>query len=209
CCTVNLSGFFNRESIVGHLSSYDFTTGVRQLLPLLRSLASTTDDWSIEEFRDPSSTELVCRKNVHFRDIASSEFELGTDAPISLEYRVLYSSAFEVPILLIRDQNSAGGSLSTNNFLAFLSAYTTALYYSSTPLLLGLSQIEHPHLGIPYYQFHPCRTAQLMRETLSVPFSCNFSHAVRYLLLWLSLVCSPLGVDIPKGLVLCAQRLEL
>ncbi|KAF6779077.1 hypothetical protein AHF37_01625 [Paragonimus kellicotti] len=191
------------------MSCYDFTTGVRQLLPLLRSLASTTNDWSIEEFHDPSSTELVCRKNVHFQDIASCGLDLGTNGLITLEYRVLYSSAFEVPLLLIRDQDSAGGSLSTNNFLAFLSAHTSALYFNSTPLLSGLSQIEHPHLGIPYYQFHPCRTAQLMRETLSVPFSCKFSHAVRYLLLWLSMVCSPLGVDIPKDLVLSAQSLQL
>ena len=54
-----------------------------------------------------------------------------------------------------------------------------------------LTQAEHPVLGVPLFQLHPCRTAELMKQMLStVSPGC-------YLRSWISLVGGVVGLSLP------------
>ena len=56
---------------------------------------------------------------------------------------------------------------------------------------------HHPLTGSPSFFVHPCNTAESMRELLGE----RDVSAVDYLLIWLGLVGSCVGLHVPKELV--------
>ncbi|TNN20441.1 Ubiquitin-like-conjugating enzyme ATG10 [Schistosoma japonicum] len=116
---------------------------------------------------------------------------------ILAEYRVVYSQSYKVPVLLIRFQTKSGRLLHHNK--CWSENFRSSLFsLSQVPLpLFALSEIEHPHLGIPFYEFHPCRTAAVMKEVLSSE-PVQYHNPVKYMIMWLSLIASPFGLHLPQ-----------
>ncbi|CAH8483377.1 unnamed protein product [Dicrocoelium dendriticum] len=183
------------------ISYLDFTSALHDLLPSLQSYTVPEDLWSIETFTDPNSTEMVCRKFLQSLDQWKFPSDLSSDNTVVLEYRILFSDAYQVPVLFIRSQDRDGRGLSMESLIYFLNRTEANLHPNFNGLVLGLSPVEHAHLGTPYYQFHPCRTAELMQETTTELSPSDLGYNVRYLILWMSLICYPLGLRLPNELL--------
>nr|CAH8849275.1 unnamed protein product [Trichobilharzia regenti] len=137
---------------------------------------------------------MVCRKSIPIEKSSDSSADV-----IVIEYRVVYSESYQVPVLLIRFQTKSGRSLQHEK-LWCENLRSSAFPISMNPLpLSALSEIEHPHLGIPFYQFHPCKTAELMAEVFSSA-SVDSISPLKYTIMWLSLIASPLGLHLPQSL---------
>ncbi|KAG5445872.1 E2-like conjugating enzyme atg10 [Clonorchis sinensis] len=184
----------------GRLPQSDFLKAIKTVFSHLQHRTDVCSQWSIEELVNPVSVELVCRQYFPATECLSAE------GNIVVEYRILYSDAYEVPVLLFRCQDADGYPLSSylvpqlggdNNF-------------ATTNLLAGVSQIEHAHFGTPYFQFHPCKTAEMMHQALGRMHSNNVEYAVQYLLAWLSSVGSPLGLLLPQDLatIVCVESVD-
>ena len=72
---------------------------------------------------------------------------------------IIYNEAYGVPTLWFNFYTPDGVVMQLEEFSAFLDTDAT-----STNILNGLSQAEHPIHGIAFYNIHPCQTASLMSE---------------------------------------------
>lgn len=62
---------------------------------------------------------------------------------------------------------------------------------------MTITQADHPLLGQPFFQLHPCRTAELMSQFLPTGLKPN---AVDYLRAWVSLLGPIVGLELPAEL---------
>ena len=67
--------------------------------------------------------------------------------------------------------------------------------------ILTLAIQNHPITDFPSFFVHPCNTADAMRELLSD----RHVSAVEYLMIWLGLVGSCVGLHLPKELALAVE----
>ncbi|KAI6172426.1 Ubiquitin-like-conjugating enzyme ATG10 [Aphelenchoides besseyi] len=84
---------------------------------------------------------------------------------------ITYNDAYAVPVLWFNFYALDGRILYLDDFSAFLCTDSM-----STSILNGLSQNEHPIHGIAFFNVHPCRTSEMMK---------NFNTR-NYLISWLS-----------------------
>ena len=90
----------------------------------------------------------------------------GQVAPVTvhLEYHVVYSTSYEVPVLYFTATFQSGKQLPVKDIWSLISD----TYVSAESDRWGLiTQHEHPLLSRPFYHIHPCHTAQVMAATLS------------------------------------------
>ena len=90
----------------------------------------------------------------------------GQLAPVTvhLEYHVVYSTSYEVPILYFTATFQNGKQLPLKDVWSLVSD----MYVSGESDRWGLiTQHEHPLLSRPFYHIHPCHTAQVMAAALS------------------------------------------
>nr|CAH8849272.1 unnamed protein product [Trichobilharzia regenti] len=179
----------------GQITPAAFKSAVHDLHNHLACNSNSTEEWFIDEFAEqPVELEMVCRKSIPIEKSSDSSADV-----IVIEYRVVYSESYQVPVLLIRFQTKSGRSLQHEK-LWCENLRSSAFPISMNPLpLSALSEIEHPHLGIPFYQFHPCKTAELMAEVFSSA-SVDSISPLKYTIMWLSLIASPLGLHLPQSL---------
>lgn len=190
----------------GHISSAAFTEATRFLLEhLVLYDDQPSQSWSLSMWDQSSECpELVCQKVFHdeeqFSSLDAYSVQQSHQQTVCLEYRIAYNSSYEVPVLYMKGQYTDGSPVSADKFWDFISRCPTTPQLND--LIPGMTQVEHPHLGIPYYLFHPCKTAQLMHTVLVSDDVCAepLPHAARYLVLWLSLLASPFGLNLPLGM---------
>ncbi|KAI1715326.1 autophagocytosis associated protein, active-site domain-containing protein [Ditylenchus destructor] len=109
--------------------------------------------------------------------------EIGEDDRQALRCaNITYSQSYNVPILWFNFYNPEGKLLLLKDFRDFLAKSAT----SSTQVLEGISQNEHPVLGVAFYNLHPCKTADLMKE---------LREPRNYVLSFLSILGSFLGFE--------------
>ncbi|KYQ93011.1 autophagy protein 10 [Tieghemostelium lacteum] len=63
--------------------------------------------------------------------------------------------------------------------------------------LPAISQVEHPVLGVPFYQLHPCETSNLMKDVFHSTSTSPQSIENDYLLSWLTIVGPLVGIQTP------------
>ncbi|TGZ74138.1 hypothetical protein CRM22_001103 [Opisthorchis felineus] len=184
----------------GRLPQSDFLKAIKAVFSHLQQRSDVYSQWSIEELANPVSVELVCRQYIPATECLSAE------GNVVVEYRILYSDAYEVPLLLFRYQNADGYPLSSYPIPQLGGGDNFAI----TNLLAGISQIEHAHFGIPYFQFHPCKTAEMMQQAVGQMHSNSVEYAVQYFLAWLSSIGSPLGLLLPQDLatIVCVASVD-
>ena len=166
---------------------------------------------SVEDCGDPATLHVQSTKD-------------GQLAPVSvhLEYHVVYSTSYEVPVLYFTAAFQSGKQLPLKDIWSLISD----TYVSAESDRWGLiTQNEHPLLSRPFYHIHPCHTAQVMAAALScagdheqvtaaglsrVDFTSrvvssppnkpdNFTSNVNYLLTWLSTFGPLVGIKIPPS----------
>lgn len=115
-----------------------------------------------------------------------------------VEYNVIYSASYSVPVLYINAQHNDGRLLDYSEITRIFSSLHRDCMKSR--IWTTLTQVEHPVVQTPTYMLHPCRTGSLMASALPRQSGDDSSKANDfYLLQWLSSVGPAVGLDIPCG----------
>lgn len=105
---------------------------------------------------------------------------------LTWEYHIMYSISYGVPVLYFNIWDSGGKLIGIEEIWNGLEAYPQALQEKWQ----FITQQEHPILRRPYYQFHPCKTAQLME---------NFKQSsMNPLVTWLSTISPFVHLHLPS-----------
>ncbi|KAF4532909.1 hypothetical protein B566_EDAN001513 [Ephemera danica] len=135
---------------------------------------------AVAELED-EQLELVHREE---DDTASS---VNPEAELIAEYHVLYSLSYSVPVLYFNVWRNNGTLLTLEELWGRVAEpYKQAVNLAKWNTL---TQKEHPVLGTPFFQLHPCHTAELLCQ---VP-----NRSGNPLLTWLSSVSCAVGLRIP------------
>ena len=147
---------------------------------------------------------------------------------ISLEYNILYSVSYCVPVLYLRGYDSFGCGLRLDDLiksgLFSRSAQDNKLddekvaehpsrnqdknHHIQSNFVRSdtFSQVSHPLNFQPFYQLHPCHTSEWMKMMCSVKRDKEGSRmqlkVENYIIIWLSFVASFIGLSIDNKYML-------
>eukprot|EP00057_Strongylocentrotus_purpuratus_P010345 XP_011664819.1 PREDICTED: ubiquitin-like-conjugating enzyme ATG10 [Strongylocentrotus purpuratus] len=114
------------------------------------------------------------------------------------EYHIIHSASYNVPVLYFTACKSDGKLLTLEEVWRQVpGSYQERLRHQRWTFI---TQQEHPLLGRPFFQLHPCRTADLMKSV--APISKG-----NYVMTWLSSVGPVVGLELPLAFAnLCQAR---
>ncbi|XP_073227607.1 ubiquitin-like-conjugating enzyme ATG10 [Porites lutea] len=134
--------------------------------------------WGVTENDEDCTVSVDQRSDVH------GEF-------LKYEYHIVYSDSYSVPVLYFTACRHDGRLLSLKEVWENVpDIYHDRLEYEKWTFL---TQQEHPYLGVPFYQLHPCHTADMMKRALSI----DSDRPLNYLITWLSTVGPVVGLNLP------------
>lgn len=169
------------------------------------------DGWSLNRFKDDSDcvfvskhTEIMIKsyENSVYNNLEDSEPEehsFHDDSTVissrcqdsmqcaSVEYQVLYSCSYCVPVLYCRMWNSSGVSVPLEQ-----------VWKMAPPACRGWTQltlVPHPVTDTPWLHIHPCKTANIMGEILALP---NTVKSENYLVTFLSIYGPAVGIHLSE-----------
>ncbi|ALC42268.1 CG12821 [Drosophila busckii] len=126
----------------------DFLSQIKQFMDMSRQL---DDSWSIYEkdMEEPNTflqytQKLKCKNEL-----------------ISVEYHIVYSISYQIPMLYFQAHRSDGSML---NIEAVWELFVPEATRHKLNLYEMLTQMEHPVLFRPYMALHPCRTAEVLAQ---------------------------------------------
>lgn len=157
------------------------------------NLPQVEEEVSLEELAGDLSS-LMEDKDV--ASIGARGEELGaapqtTPTNVHLEYHIVHSYSYQVPLLYFNATYSNGKSLSLAETWQLLSVSSDADKWGV------VTQQDHPYLGRPFYHVHPCHTATAMgraKECLE-----DVEGTWNYLTSWLSMFGLMTGLCVPLG----------
>ncbi|XP_048255158.1 ubiquitin-like-conjugating enzyme ATG10 [Haliotis rufescens] len=123
----------------------------------------------------------------------SSSSSSSSSSVCQFEYHIVYSASYGVPVLYFNAYTQDGRLLSLDAVWNNVPQHYQDRFHHERWTIL--TQQEHPILGRPFFQLHPCHTADLMSKL--DPHSCSRN----YLLSWLSAVGPVVGLKIPLSYV--------
>ncbi|XP_060660005.1 ubiquitin-like-conjugating enzyme ATG10 [Drosophila nasuta] len=126
----------------------DFLYQAKQLLEISNQL---NDSWILCEIdeQEPNSYLKYTQK---IKGKASEDL-------ISVEYHIVYSISYQVPVLYFQAHRSDGSLLDLEaTWKTFLPETSRSELYQM------LTQMEHPVLFRPFMAFHPCRTTEVLAQ---------------------------------------------
>ncbi|XP_047493106.1 ubiquitin-like-conjugating enzyme ATG10 isoform X1 [Penaeus chinensis] len=127
---------------------------------------------------DPSVIHNVCLKTI-----------------ITYEYHITYSISYSVPVLFFNAYNHSGKLLTLEDMWRRVSPqHSKQILHQKWE---SLTQQEHPVLGRPFYQLHPCNTAKLMAEFSKNRKDLDTLKGLRYMISWLSTFGQVVGLKLP------------
>ncbi|EGC30479.1 hypothetical protein DICPUDRAFT_41378 [Dictyostelium purpureum] len=143
-----------------------------------------------------------------------------TSKTIVIEYDIIYNKSYRVPVLYLNGcylKQSTTEPLSWDELWSLLPlSCFDKQQLSSTPYI---TQVEHPILGVPTYQLHPCETNNLMEQILLLKNKIkktnnndndnstnrdnndNNNNIKNYLLSWLTIISPMVNIKIPLHLI--------
>ena len=111
---------------------------------------------------------------------------------ITLEYHIVYSTSYGVPVLYFNAHKQNGKLLSLDELWSTIPPhYQERLQHEKWTFV---TQQEHPLLGRPYFQLHPCYT-----ETFMGNRTAGNWEGGSYLVRWLSAVGPVVHLDLPMA----------
>ncbi|EAL73009.1 autophagy protein 10 [Dictyostelium discoideum AX4] len=149
----------------------------------------------IKETIDDSSTTIIKSNNNN-----------NENNIIIFQFDIIYSKSYQVPVLYLNGFSSFDSSpLSWNEIWNNLPLSNLDKNQQST--IPYITQVEHPILGNPCYQLHPCETDNLMKLILLKEKDYNDNNDKKeyfkdyYLLSWLSIIGPMVNIKIPFDLL--------
>ncbi|XP_065368400.1 ubiquitin-like-conjugating enzyme ATG10 [Calliphora vicina] len=88
---------------------------------------------------------------------------------IQIEYHIVYSISYQVPMLYLQAYANDGKPMSLENVWTIFQ-HDQDTKYSREDMLSILTQMDHPIYFRPFICLHPCRTSEILAAT---PKSCN------------------------------------
>lgn len=186
------------------------------------------DGWVLTEEKGTPFIKLITTQKMDVKD-EGKESEVCFNT-ISLEYHIVYSVSFCVPVLYMRAFDSTGGGLPVDKLIlkgqisgeqdfigleetdtgvqeAILDGknlHSTAMYSSAANSFVRpdtFSQAPHPLLFVPFYQLHPCHTAEWMKMVNAIENDTSSETKMKiskenYILAWLSFVGPYVGINL-------------
>ncbi|KAM9962120.1 hypothetical protein ACTFIR_005006 [Dictyostelium discoideum] len=151
----------------------------------------------IKETIDDSST--IIKRNNNNNNNNNNENNI-----IIFQFDIIYSKSYQVPVLYLNGFSSFDSSpLSWNEIWNNLPLSNLDKNQQST--IPYITQVEHPILGNPCYQLHPCETDNLMKLILLKEKDYNDDKKEYfkdyYLLSWLSIIGPMVNIKIPFDLL--------
>lgn len=107
---------------------------------------------------------LVEDSDVAYLDRSASEIiNEEENCTVHVEYHILHSVSYQVPVLYFNAAFSNGQSLVLEDIWELLSSDFVSQKADRWRLV---TQQEHPYLGRPFYHIHPCHTATVMGKAM-------------------------------------------
>ncbi len=142
----------------------------------------------LEDEDDPAS---LGSRDEHILDKSSGG---GEGTWVCLEYHVVHSVSYQVPILYFNASYTNGRPLPLNDIWRLLSLRFVSTDANKWGLL---TQQEHPYLGQPFYHIHPCHSAEVMDKALQCSLALEGQGRGNYLITWLSTFALLVGLELP------------
>ncbi|XP_076032165.1 autophagy-related 10 [Oratosquilla oratoria] len=142
--------------------------------------------------------EVVVLENGELSEIhdPSAVSEEGEGELLTYDYHIVYSIAHSVPVLYFNAYNSSGKLLTLDEI--WDSIPETHKEQVLANRWESLTQQEHPLLGRPFFQLHPCGTAKLMTLALEKTGPQTISKKEgKYIASWLSMFGPVAGLVVP------------
>lgn len=157
----------------------------------------SVSDLSSKNYSNSSSDEIYCGDNEELdyglEDCDLSAISNSSDTLIQVEYHVVYSDSYSVPVLYFNAHHLSGQSLQHNELeVLFSPSHASTM---KQQIWTTLTQVEHPILQTPYYMLHPCKTASLMASVMPADRNINLKHD-NYLIQWMSTICPAVRLTI-------------
>ncbi|XP_064625045.1 ubiquitin-like-conjugating enzyme ATG10 [Lineus longissimus] len=122
-------------------------------------------------------------------DEDSAALDIPTSETCNYEYHIVYSASYGVPVLYFNACKQDGQLLSLEDIWRNVPQYhQDRLRHEKWTFI---TQQEHPLLGRPFFQVHPCHTSTLMKQVPEKPRN--------YVVSWLSVVGPVVGIDVPMS----------
>ncbi|KAK2569689.1 Ubiquitin-like-conjugating enzyme ATG10 [Acropora cervicornis] len=139
-------------------------------------------NWGLKAEDDNDS----CALSVNHSSNVNEEF-------IKYEYHIVYSHSYGVPVLYFTASQQDGKLVNLEEIWKSVpEVYRKRLEYEKWTFL---TQQEHPYLCVPFYQLHPCHTADMMKAA----FTATADRPVNYLVTWLSSVGPVIGLNLSNA----------
>lgn len=193
-----LFDFLERARKVGDSWNLEYAKGKRKVKYLTKKQVQLGFDKASE-----ADTEETCAedKNWGVEEIdndcvTSGQLESDMNKTfLKYEYHVIYSTSYGVPVLYFTASRQDGKLVSLEEVWKNVpEVYHERLEFERWTFL---TQQEHPHLGVPFYQLHPCHTADMMKKIAGVTEDQEENVSANYLVTWLSTVGPVVGLKIP------------
>ncbi|VDN83866.1 unnamed protein product [Brugia pahangi] len=140
--------FWLIEVVMGTISKTTFSRDIAELVEKTANL-DLKYQWQFNDYRNGQFLSN------------SSVLELNGQT-ILRTFHITYSESYEVPILWFIFSRQTGALLNIEEILELMPADKQKTILSNC--LTSISQREHPVFNLLFYHFHPCRTANLMKE---------------------------------------------
>ncbi|KAL9951819.1 hypothetical protein ACROYT_G044554 [Oculina patagonica] len=193
----DLLDFLERARKVGEPWNLEFSKGKRKVKYATKSQVQLGDHKASEETTDATSTEDKNWGVVEEDDDCAMPGDLESSVKkefLKYEYHVVYSISYNVPVLYFTASQQDGKLVSLEEVWENVpDVYRERLEYEKWTFL---TQQEHPYLGVPFYQLHPCHTADMMKRVSSVTEELETDRSANYLVTWLSTVGPVVGLNI-------------
>ncbi|XP_055837552.1 ubiquitin-like-conjugating enzyme ATG10 [Episyrphus balteatus] len=161
----------------------DFLKSVNEFIELSKTCQD--DNWSIvEKDNNEGNTYLVYKQKINVQldeigdkvdliedleieeihqDLSSKVAQKIKEELFEMEYHVVYSISYQVPVLYFKGYRNDGKPITLEDAWKIFQNHSGDSKSRST-MLSTLTQTDHPVLFTPFLELHPCRTAELLKQ---------------------------------------------
>jgi len=158
-----------------------------------QGMSTNHKSWRSNEDRLPQSVIA----NMEFENDNDDQCICGNTSDermLSYEYHIIFSESYSVPVLYVNISEKDGSLLQLKDVWKLCpDVYQSHIQGNKWTTL---TQQEHPLLGRPFLQLHPCQTSELMAK-LKKSFLNIDCSSCGYLVVWLSTVGPLVGLELP------------
>ena len=193
----------------GHITKEQFYSMISDLV---KRSDAVFDGWKINEKHDK---KYVCKKvalnqsrthtsaldgecvldmDDHVDPDSSTLTESEQVNILTYDFHIVYSESYSVPVLYFNVYTDSGMLLSVDAVWNLVPEFYRARLAEDRWSFI--TQVEHPLLGRPFYQLHPCHTGKLM-SSFTAKIDVGSESSSSYLITWLSVVGPVVNLRVP------------